>query len=98
MVFAMYGALDVARVVGDSHAQAVFDAGVKTLAANIPKYDAGNWSYYNQAAPAGLASRFYHGVHVQLLRELWLITGQTVFLTYADRFAAYQASPPAGVK
>lgn len=98
MVFAMYGALDMARVLGDSDGQRIFDAGVATLAHDIGRYDAGNWSYYNQASPPGLASRFYHGLHVQLLDELWHITGEEAFRTYADRFKAYLANPPDGVK
>ena len=98
MIFAMYGALDMARVLHDPHAQQLFDAGVRTVSDNIAKYDAGNWSYYNQADPPGYASRFYHGLHIQLLRELWLLTGKDVFRQYADRFAAYEASPPPEVK
>ena len=98
MVFAMYGALDMARVLGDVKAQQIFDAGVATLAHDIARYDAGNWSYYNQATPPGLASRFYHGLHIQLLDELWHITGDEVFQTYAARFRSYQAAPPEGIK
>lgn len=98
MVFAMYGALDMARVLGDAQAQRIFDAGVATLARDIHRYDAGNWSYYNQASPPGLASRFYHGLHIHLLDELWHITGEEVFQTYAERFRSYQANPPEGIK
>lgn len=97
MVFAMYGAYDLATISGEERAQEIFDAGVRTLADNIHRYDAGNWSYYNLADPPGLASRFYHGLHVQLLRELWLITGLEVFREYSERFASYTSSPPPDV-
>jgi hypothetical protein len=53
---------------------------------------------HNQADPPGYGSRFYHGLHIQLLRELHLITGKQVFEDYADRFAGYVARPPEGVK
>ena len=97
MVFAMYGALDMATILDDAHARHVFDVGVDTLVANIGKYDAGNWSYYNQATPPGLASRFYNNLHAQLLAELFTVTGREVFRAYSERFAAYASNPPAGV-
>jgi hypothetical protein len=97
MVFAMYGAWDLWKATGKVEAKELFDAGVRTLRDNLHKYDAGNWSYYNQAKPPGLASRFYHGLHVELLRELFAMTGVDVFRDYADRFARYAAHPPPGV-
>lgn len=89
MIFAMYGALDAWTVLHDPDGKRIFDAGVSTLASNLQKYDSGTWSYYNQAKPPGLASKFYHQLHVQLLDELWRITGNSVFHDYSSKFATY---------
>lgn len=97
MVFAMYGALDMAEIVGDNNGRRVWDEGVKTLETAIPRYDSGAWSYYSQKNPPQLASMSYHKLHIQLLTELYQYTDKQVFLDYANQFQRYLASPPPGV-
>lgn len=97
MVFAMYGALDMATVLGDERARAIWQAGVDTLAANMGKYDSGGWSLYAQGSPRRLATHFYHDLHIELLRELYSLTGRDEFLAYQQRFEAYADKPPPDV-
>lgn len=97
MVFALYGAFDMATVLSSAPVRHVFDIRVDTLAANIGNYDSSNRNCCNQAIPPGLASRLDNGLRVQLPAELSRITGRDVFRVYSERFAAYAANPPPGV-
>jgi heparosan-N-sulfate-glucuronate 5-epimerase len=97
MVFAMYGALDMATVLDDDHARRIWDVGVETLAANIGKYDSGSWSYYNQGSRPQLVTRAYHQMHIELLEELYALTGREVFRQYQERWTTYAENPPEGV-
>lgn len=46
-IFALLGPYDFYRVTGDSKAHRIFEEGIKTLVANIERYDMGFWSRYD---------------------------------------------------
>jgi hypothetical protein len=71
----------------DYRALIVFGKGVNWLVGNLHKYDAGEWSYYDQAG--NRARDNYHQGHVAQLQTLYEITGEPVLKEYSDRFAAY---------
>lgn len=71
----------------DYRALIVFGKGVNWLTGNLYKYDAGDWSYYDQ--DGNRARDNYHQGHVAQLQKLYEITGEPVLKEYSDRFAAY---------
>jgi hypothetical protein len=71
----------------DYRALIVFGKGVNWLVGNLHKYDAGEWSYYDQAG--NRARDNYHQGHVIQLGKLYEITGEPVLKEDSDRFAAY---------
>jgi hypothetical protein len=82
---------DYAAITGDPQALAWAQDGARAAAAVLPKYDTGAWSRYHRSREADLG---YHDLMTLQLRQLALKTGNPVFRTYADRFAAYRVTPP----
>jgi D-glucuronyl C5-epimerase C-terminus len=93
-IFALWGYYDVAVALGDDASRREFDAGVRTLAANIDRWDTGSWSRYDlvDRAVTNVASGFYHALHIDQLRALHLIAPHDALAAAADRFDRYRAS------
>jgi hypothetical protein len=72
-------------------ARNLFDRGVQTLLANLPLYDTGRWSLYEQSGTRlkMLASPFYHRLHIVQLRVMANLTGDRRFADFADRWQGY---------
>lgn len=78
-IWALFGLYDLAHATADLHdsvrddAHRAFEAGVASLAADLPQYETGNgWSTYDRYPHpiANVASPFYHRLHVEMLRAL----------------------------
>jgi hypothetical protein len=72
----------------DYRALIVFGKGINWLAIedNLKKYDAGDWSYYDQLG--NRAHGNYHQGHINQLARLYEITREPILKRYCDRFAA----------
>ncbi len=94
-IFALYGAYDVAAVLGDEAAQSTFDDAVETLARNISRWDTGRWSRYDLFPHpiANVATLGYHRLHVAQFRALHLVAPAAGLDRAADRFERYAESP-----
>jgi len=90
-MWALWGVFDFWLVRGDPQARQVFDRGVQTLLANLPRYDTGYWSLYEQSGTRlkMVASPYYHRLHIVQLRVMATLTGDRRFTEYADRWEAY---------
>lgn len=96
-MFGIIGLYEDAAFLGDPMAWfdvLAADRGVNAVAALLPYYDAGWWSYYNldtlTGSPRGpLASRTYHSIHIGELRYLAAGTGLQKLASYAARFQNY---------
>ncbi len=93
-IWAAWGIYDYKLVMGDRRAAALWDAAIKTLNKNLQRYDNGYWSLYEQSGTRMkmMASPFYHDLHITQLRVLYWLTGEEVFLRYAERWQAYRAN------
>ena len=93
-IWALWGVFDYGLALGDAAARDVFDRGVTTLIHNLPKYDTGYWSLYEQSGTRlkMLASPFYHRLHIVQLRAMARLTGQPVFSEVAERWERYTQS------
>jgi hypothetical protein len=90
----MWGVYDYFLVTQSQLARDLFEQAVLTLRTNLPHYDLGFWSLYeesNTLLPM-VASPFYHRLHLVQLRVMHRITGDKTFARYADKWEAYARS------
>jgi hypothetical protein len=92
-IFALVGLYEYHAVQGDAESGRLFDAGTATLARDLPRWDSGSGTYYSLALPLQPAVGLYPAIHVAELQEMWLLTGNATFRTYAARWAGYLAPP-----
>lgn len=88
MIFAMFGPYEYYRRTGDRNALVLWNAGVRTLANNLWRFDSGSWSYYDTGKWKASAS--YHSLHIFLLGVMFEATGIRVFDYYRARFQKYK--------
>ncbi len=93
-IWAAWGVYDYSLAVGDPAAQNLFAAAVRTLCNSLAHYDIGFWSLYEQSGTRlpMVASPFYHRLHIVQLRVMYLLTGEKVFIEFADRWEHYAGS------
>jgi len=94
-IWAAWGVYDYFLATRDTTAEQLFWRAAATLRKNLPRYDLGFWSLYEQSGTRlpMLASRFYHRLHIAQLRVIYRLTGEAVFSEYADRWENYERSP-----
>lgn len=80
------------ELTNDTNARIIFDRGVNYLNKNLWRYDTGTWSSYDLLE--NLATPEYHRAEITQLNELYEITGQDVFKTYAEKFEKYLEAMP----
>jgi len=93
-LWASWGVYDYFLHTQDEEAGRLFDEAVRTLRDNLPRFDVGFWSLYEQSGTRlkMLASPFYHSLHIVQLRVMHRLTREAVFAQYADRWDAYRRS------
>jgi heparosan-N-sulfate-glucuronate 5-epimerase len=93
-IWATWGVYDYFLATGSRDAMSLFAAAVKTLEANLGRYDLGFWSRYELSATLlpMIASPFYHRLHVTQLFVMYRITSLKVFEQYARRWENYARS------
>ena len=93
-IWATWGVYDYFLMTQNQLARDLFEQAVLTLRTNLPHYDLGFWSLYeesNTLLPM-VASPFYHRLHLVQLRVMHRITGDKTFARYADKWEAYARS------
>ena len=90
-MWALWGVFDFWLALGDASAKQIFDRGVETLVRNLPRFDTGYWSLYEQSGTRlkMLASPFYHHLHIVQLRVMSMMTGDARLAAIADRWEGY---------
>jgi hypothetical protein len=93
-IWALWGVYDYFVATNSARAGDLFRAAVKTLRANLDRYDLGFWSLYEQSGTRlpMIASPFYHKLHITQLRVMHRLTGEPVFAQFADRWQRYARS------
>jgi heparosan-N-sulfate-glucuronate 5-epimerase len=94
MIWALWGVYDYALASREESARELFDKVVRTLERNLPQYDAGFWSLYEQSGTRlkMMASPFYHRLHIVQLGIMYRLTGLSIFREYAERWENYEHS------
>ena len=90
-IWAAWGVYDFFLSTRDDEAHRLFEAAVRTLCANLDRYDIGFWSLYEQSGTQlpMVASGFYHQLHIVQLQAMHRLTGDEIFSRYAERWASY---------
>jgi heparosan-N-sulfate-glucuronate 5-epimerase len=93
-IWAIWGIYDYFLATQNPTAHELFQAAVDTLRSNLDRYDLGFWSLYEQSDTflPMVASPHYHRLHITQLRVMHRMTGDEVFLRYADKWQAYTRS------
>lgn len=93
-IWAIWGVYDYFLVTRDTTARQLFQEAVNTLRRNLPLYDLGFWSLYEQSGTLlpMIASRFYHRLHIAQLNVMYRLTSDEVFARYADGWEHYVSS------
>jgi hypothetical protein len=93
-IWAAWGVHDYFLATGDPTAQTLFQQASETLRKNLPRYDLGFWSLYEQSGTRlpMVASSFYHQLHIVQLRVMERLTGEVEFGRVADRWEDYSRS------
>jgi len=95
-IYAMWGVYDYYLYSNDQAYKMVFDKCVDTLRNNLKYYDwrmgIARWTVYDlkDRNPVDLA---YHKMHVRLLKNLYMITGENFLLDYANLWKSYITQP-----
>lgn len=92
LIYAMFGVYDYYIYSGDENARQLFFNCCNTVKERLSDFDLGFWSradcYLDK--PKMPASSFYHNVHIQQLKALYVITNEPIFKEYAVKWEKYQ--------
>jgi heparosan-N-sulfate-glucuronate 5-epimerase len=93
-MWAIWGVHDYFLATGEPFARTLWEASVRALLSNLARYDLGFWSLYELSGTYWpmVASPFYHHLHIVQLRIMHFLTGEDLFLQYADRWESYRRS------
>lgn len=91
-IISLFGLFDYLRVISDAHIEQLIKQSITTLHDLLPGYDMGFWSRYDLLHHKP-ASRFYHALHIILLRALAEYTDCDQCRAVADRWEAYERNP-----
>ena len=89
-VFAIFALFDARIALCDEKYSSALEKSLNALKANLSRFDNGYWSMYD--ADKKIASPFYHDLHIAQLEALCLLTEDSVFKAYRDKFALYKRS------
>jgi hypothetical protein len=94
-LWALWGVWDYWLLSESEDAKNLFKDCVKTLSANLHRYDAGFWSLYDLSEQRlkMIASPFYHRLHIVQLRATYLITQEHAFDAFSKKFRGYLRNP-----
>ena len=84
LLFTILGLKDIAIRTGLQQPSRLADAGVRTAAQLLPRFDLGDWSAYDIHGKR--ASTHYHDIHIRQLELLAKLTGKGEFAKYRDLF------------
>ena len=91
-IYAIFGVYDYYLITSDMAAKHIFEQCCITVSERLDDFDLGFWSradcYIEK--PKMPASSFYHNVHVQQLKALFILTGVQKFYDYAMKWQTYQ--------
>lgn len=89
-IFTLWGILDFNRLVNGHDENYEFLEYSHQLAKVLHRFDNGFWSLYSDGG--SIASPFYHDLHIEQLKAMYIITNISEFNEYAEKFSSYKVS------
>jgi heparosan-N-sulfate-glucuronate 5-epimerase len=86
-IFSLFGLYDYIKIVYDERLMNIYNCSIKTMVKHIGEFDNGYWSKYDNVNM--ITSPFYHKLHIAQLKVMYDITGESIFLEYAEKWSAY---------
>lgn len=89
-IYSIWGLLDLVRLHDITDARSLWEDGIATLTDWLPRFDMGYWSRYHISdGITNPATIPYHKLHIEQLRVMYDITGEAVFMQYANCWEGY---------
>lgn len=89
-IFSAFGLLDCWKITKDEKYREAWESALNGIKANIERFDAGHWSYYDWGDK--YTSPFYHRLHIELLKALNYLSPDPVFEQYINKWTKYKDS------
>lgn len=87
-IFSLWGLMDYVKATHDSSTKSVLDLSLATLEDELPFYDLGYWSKYEDEKR--IASPFYHKLHIAQLDVMYDLTGKEIYHRMARKWEKNQ--------
>jgi hypothetical protein len=88
MLFTVLGIYDYFKYTGDPDAKLLFEKGVNSIKKELYKYNDNGYSYYDIL---GNPSNNYHQIHIDLTKQLYDLTGETILNDYHELWKRYSS-------
>jgi hypothetical protein len=92
-IYAIWGVLDLYRVTKNKEAKSIWDDSVKTLKANLHKYDVWYWSIYDQSKKQLVSYYYQKNVHIPLMQIMYGLTNEPIFAKYGKKWEKNLKNP-----
>ena len=86
-IFSLFGLFDYFIISQNNEIKDIFDRSVSTLINHLNEFDTGYWSKYDNGKM--IASPFYHKLHISLLKVIYKMTGEKVFMEFSEKWTNY---------
>lgn len=86
-IFSLWGLFDYLKAYDDDLVRKIYLKSLDTMKEILPQFDTGYWSKYELGKR--ISSPFYHKLLISQLEVMYELTGEKVFMDYADKFNAY---------
>lgn len=90
MIFSIWGLYEVTLLSNEPELVEALDNSIQTLEELLPRYDRGYWSNYD--LDRRIASPFYHNLHIEQLKVMYVLFEREVFKETYERWEKYQKS------
>lgn len=87
-IFSLWGLLDLEKIVSSDEIKNINQILTNSLANNLDKFDTGFWSKYDLGK--NIASPFYHDLHIEQLKAMYLITKNERFNLFLIKWNKYK--------
>jgi rhamnogalacturonyl hydrolase YesR len=88
--FALEGLYHYYNATGDDEAKALFESGTDEMLHHLADFDSRRWTYYDlEGYPS---TKNYHALHMEIMKDMHILTGDERFLNYHDRWSKYNYS------
>lgn len=86
-IYAVFGLMDAQRIAPNENREKLLRKCLETLEYSISKFDCGYWSYYDLEKKELVRYYYQKNVHVIQLQALYLMTKNSIFNTYAQKWS-----------